>query len=54
MVFNRRRVATFGFVAAELPALRKAFVKLLNIGHRSDAGWSCDERKVRVKDPTTR
>ena len=54
MVFNRRRVATFGFVAAEFPAIRKSFVRLLNIGHRSDAGWNGNERKVRVKDPTTR
>jgi hypothetical protein len=54
MVFTRRRGATFGFVAAEFPALRKAFVKLLNIGHRGDAGGNGDERKVRVKGPTTR
>ena len=54
MVFNRRWVATFGFVAAEFPALRRSLVKLLIIGRRINVGWNGDERTVRVKDPTAR
>ncbi len=54
MLFNRRRVATFALVAEEFVALASAWVKFLITGNGSDVGWNGDERKVRVKDLTTK
>ena len=54
MLFNRRRVATFALVAEEFVALASAWGKFLITGNGSDVGWNGDERKVHVKDLTTR